>query len=352
MSSGIDSSSSLIILKNLGYEVIGVSFFLPIWTPNKNQTKEIYQKKKEDFLKLKKWVKDLGFKHYLFDLRKDFEKIVVNYFLKSYQKGLTPNPCVYCNYYFKFHYLLKLAQKFKTDFIATGHYARILYDSKNKKYLLLKAKDKQKDQSYYLCFLNQKILKKTIFPVGNYTKKEIYKLAHLYNWPFKAEYRESQDFCYLSFASVNDFLSSKLKSQKGLIIDKETKEKLGYHNGFFLFTLGQRKGLYLNQGPYYVLEIDPFKNIIYVTKNRKLLLKKEITLSPYRLITGEKIKNPILAEVKIRSQQKSIKSQISPYKKGLKITALKNNFFAPTPGQIAVFYQKDLVLGGGIINKI
>lgn len=352
MSGGIDSSISLIILKNQKYEVIGVSFLLPVWTPNKQLTKKIIEEKREIFKRIKDFCQQLGVKHYLLDLRKDFEKKVVHYFLNNYKKGFTPNPCVYCNYYFKFHHLLKISKKLNTDFIATGHYARIFYNPLIKKYQLLKAKDKKKDQSYYLSFLDQKMLKKTIFPLGGFYKKEVYRLVKKYHLNFEMkEYKESQNFCYLNPSSVKEFLINNIRTKKGLILEKETSKILGSHNGFYLFTLGQRKGLKLSKGPYYVVKIDPLKNLVYVSKNKNLLSKREIYLSSYHLISEEKIKKPFLAEVKIRSQQKPIKSRVSPWKKGLKIEALEKSFVAPAPSQVAVFYRKDVVLGGGIISR-
>jgi len=352
LSGGIDSSVSLLILKNQGFEVIGVTFDLPFWVKNQDEKEKISKEKRKNLERIKDLCRKNKVKHYLINLKKEFEKIVVEFFIKSYQRGFTPNPCVYCNFNFKFYYLLKLAKKYKADFIATGHYAKIIYNPKIKKYQLLKAKDTKKDQSYYLCFLNQKILKKTLFPLGDYSKKEVYKMAKKTGLSFsKDSYKESQNFCYLSSFKINDFFKYKFKTQKGLIIEKETSNVLGNHFGYYFFTIGQRKGIFLNQGPYYVVEINPNKNIVYVSKNKNLLKVKEIFISPFNIISGEKIKKPFLAEVKIRSQSRPIKSQVIPLKNGLKIISLKNKFFAPAPGQIACFYKQNICLGGGVIKE-
>jgi tRNA-specific 2-thiouridylase len=353
LSGGIDSSVSLLILKNQGFEVSGVTFNLPFWAKTKKEKEKILKEKKKNLERIKKICQKNNVKHYLIDLKREFEKTVVNFYIKSYQTGFTPNPCVYCNLNFKFYYLLKLAKKYKADFIATGHYAKVIYNSENKKYQLLKAKDRKKDQSYYLCFLNQKILKKTLFPLGDYLKQEVYEIAKKAGLPFiEDSYKESQNFCYLSLSKINDFLKYKFKNKKGLIIEKETSKVLGSHYGYYFFTIGQRKGLFLDQGPYYVIEIDPIKNIIYVSKNKNLLKVREIFVSPFNIISAKKIKKPFLADVKIRSQTKPIKSQIIPFKNDLKIIALRNKFFAPSPGQVACFYQKDICLGGGIIKEL
>ncbi|MGE4554595.1 MAG: tRNA 2-thiouridine(34) synthase MnmA [Candidatus Paceibacterota bacterium] len=351
LSGGIDSSLALILLKQMGYEVIAVTFLLPFWAKNKKEKEKIEKERKKTIQKARIFCEANQTKHYLLDLTKEFQKKVVDFFIKSYENGLTPNPCTYCNLNFKFDYLLKLLKKYRADFISTGHYARVQYNSEKKEYQLLKAKDKKKDQSYYLCFLNQKILEKTLFPLGNYFKKEIYSMAQKLNLDFSPSYKESQNFCYLNQNSVKDFLVKNFKTKKGPLIEKESSKTLGFHNGYYFFTLGQRKGLFLSKGPFYVVDIDPIKNIVYVSKNKNLLHFKEIFVSPFHFISEKKIKKPFIAEVKIRAQSKTVKSQIFPLKNGLRIVALKNYFLAPAPGQIACFYQKELCLGGGVINS-
>lgn len=354
LSGGIDSFFSLILLKEQGYQPVGVSFFLPFFALTQEEEKRILKERQNTFLKMKKLCQKLKVDYYLIDLRKDFEEKVVSYFIEGYKKGLTPNPCVYCNRYFKFEYLMKTAKQMKINLVATGHYARLRLNQQNKKYELLMAKDKSKDQTYHLCFLSQNILKRVVFPLGGYRKKEVFELLRGYLGEdylnYFASYRESQNFCYLNNHSEEDLLSFQLgKNKIGLIVEVETHKILGEHLGYYLYTLGQRRGLKLAGGPFYVVKIDKKNNIVYVSKNKKNLFKKEFLIGKYHLISGERIKKPIIASVKIRSTSELIKAKVSPLQKGLKITTLKKSFLSPTPGQIAAFYQEEKCLGGGII---
>jgi len=333
MSGGIDSSMALILLKKQGWNPIGVSLNLP---------------NSEQSLKIAKSVcKKLDVPYYVINARKDFQKEVVDYFISEWKNLRTPNPCVICNPNFKFKQLLQWAKKHKIEYVATGHYARLKFNNKTKKYELLKGKDKDKDQSYDLCLLPQKYLPHIIFPLGNYTKKRIYEIARKEGFKLLVNKKESQDFCFIAKQSLCPFLKEKIGEKQGLILDLKGNV-ISKHQGLHFFTMGQRKGIKLSGGPYFVASWDKNKNTLFVTKNKKTLYKKELFVFPYHLISGEKITKPIHAQIRVRYQQKLSQACLIPEKRKLKII-LEKSVFAPTAGQFAVFYQKDKCLGGGRI---
>lgn len=349
MSGGVDSSTTLILLKKMGYEPIGVTLKLPIWQNPKNLLRENICCTNESINLAFQVCKKLNVPYYLYNAENEFKKNVVRYFIKELKKGRTPNPCIICNRYFKFPMLLKLLKKFKAQYIATGHYAKIKYNPKTKEYELFRAKDKKKDQSYNLAFLSQKQLQKVIFPLGNYYKKDVYKIAEKEGWSVFYQKPQSQDFCFVSQKSLPLFIKKYLKPKEGLIIDKNNRI-LGKHSGLPLYTLGQRKGLNLANGPFYVCGFNWKKNFLIVTKNKKDLYQKEIIVSPVNFISPKKIKKPLKVRIKTRSQQRLTNATLLPLiNKKYKII-FRKPVFAPTPGQFAVFYQKDKCLGGGIIN--
>lgn len=347
MSGGIDSSMALMLLKKQGWSPIGVSLKLPIWQNRANPLKENVHSSKQSLKIARSICKRLNISHYIVDTRKDFQKEVVDYFLSEWKNLRTPNPCVICNPNFKFKQLLQFAKKHKIQYIATGHYARLRLNNKTKKYELLKARDKNKDQSYDLCLLPQKYLSRIIFPLGDYIKNDIYKIARKEGFKLLANKKESQDFCFIAGQSLLLFLKEKIGEKHGPVLDLKGNT-LSNHQGLHFFTLGQRKGIKLSGGPYFVAGWDKKKNSLFITKNKKTLYKKELFVFPYHLISGKRITKPIHAQVKTRYQQKLSQACLIPEKKKLKII-LKKNIFAPCPGQFAVFYQKDKCLGGGRI---
>lgn len=340
LSGGIDSSISLFLLKKQGFDLIGASLKLPLW------------KGKKSFLNAEKICNKLNVPYYLLDVKKDFEKNVVDYFINELKRYNTPNPCVICNRYLKFSSLLDFAKKQKADYIATGHYARIKKNKKNKplkiEYQLLKAKDKTKDQTYNLCFLTQKQLKKIIFPLENYTKKQVYNIAKKNNFSFLLKQKQSQDFCYLAGHSVSDYLKNTLNKKPGNIVN--TKGKIiGKHQGLHFYTIGQRKGLKISGGPFYVKGLNTKNNQVVVTKNKKDIFKKEIYLSPFNFISGIPLKRKTTVSAKIRYQQKQGQAVLYSLKGNkIKIVFIKPQL-AVTPGQFVVFYRKEVCLGGGRI---
>ncbi|MDD5012895.1 MAG: tRNA 2-thiouridine(34) synthase MnmA [Candidatus Pacebacteria bacterium] len=318
MSGGIDSAMAASILKDQGFEVIGV--FMRLNNPT------------EQLEKAKKIAKALNIDLKVIDVRKEFKKLIIDYFLEQLKKGNTPNPCVMCNELIKFELFIKKTKKFKPDFIATGHYARI----KNNR--IFKAKDESKDQTYFLWRI--KNLDKVLFPLGDSLKEDLIKQAKNKKLPV-FPYKESQEICFIS-GTTNEFLKKKLKFIKGDIVDEKGKI-LGEHNGLFFYTIGQRKGIGLSGGPYYVIKKDFKKNRLIVSSNEKLLLNKEVKLKDIKWINKQGL--PLKIKAKIRYGQKEVEAILSKNK----VLKFKSPQRAITPGQSAVFYKGKELIGGGII---
>ncbi len=336
MSGGVDSSVAAALLCAGGFDVTGV--FMKFWKDGQAGKNRCCSAESEKLARLT--AKKIGIPFYVVNAEKEFKKKVVDYFLNEYKKGRTPNPCVVCNKEIKFGFLLEKAFSLGADYIATGHYANI------KDGRLLKGKDKQKDQSYFLCQLDQKQISRILFPVGNYTKPQVRALAKKFGLP-SAKTEESQEICFVQHAT-NDFLKKYLKTKPGKITDKAGKI-LGRHNGLWFYTIGQRRGLGVNQGPYFVVSKDFKKNILAVSKNKKDLLSREFTAEKVNWVFGREPKTPAKAEVKIRYRHKPAKAVIAKIQKGKYKISFEKPQLAVTPGQSAVFYRGKELLGGGAI---
>jgi len=345
MSGGIDSSVAAALLKKANFSMSGV-FMKLADLPRFRETEK----------RAKKVAKILGIPFLVLDLRKEFKQRVIDRFLKEYKLGPTPNPCVFCNKEIKFGLLLEKALKMDADFIATGHYARLRRKIPSKsqipKYKLLVAKDKEKDQSYFLWQLDQKQLKHILFPIGDYTKTQVRNLAKKFKLPV-LKVPESQEICFIqtpfAAARVNDFLKIHLKEKPGAIVDTRGKI-IGEHQGLWLYTIGQRKGIGLPGGPYYVLDKNLKKNTLIVTKKEKDLYKRELVARNVSWISGEELKLPLKVKVKIRYRHEPALAVIT---RSLKSKVYSLRFVQPqraiTPGQSVVFYRGKELLGGGII---
>lgn len=347
MSGGVDSSIAAAILKRKGYDVVGV--FMKFWAPRQARGKQLENKccSAEAQADARKVAAKLNIPLYTLNFEKEFKKRVVDYFVEEHKRGQTPNPCVECNRWIKFKFLMEKALGLKADYIATGHYARI------KDGRLFVARDKQKDQSYFLWTLIQKQLKKILFPIGNYTKKEVRAMAQ--KWDLLVfEKRESQEICFI-YTSVEEFLKKQIKTKKGPIITIKG-EKVGEHEGLAFYTIGQRKGIKIGGiGPFYVVDKDFKNNALIVAKSEHApeLYKKEMMVEKVNWISGppagKKPKLPLRCEVKIRYLHPAVSATIYQ----LPNTRYKIQFTKPqraiTPGQSAVFYKQNEVLGGGII---
>lgn len=345
MSGGVDSSAAAALLKKDGFKVVGV--FMKFWSePEKDGLIGTSNRccSPEAEVRARKVAKILKIPFYVFNFEKEFKKRVVDYFLTEYRVGRTPNPCVVCNKEIKLGLLLEKALELDIDYVATGHYARIR--EKGAELLLLKGTDKNKDQSYFLWRLNQGQLKHILFPVGGYTKTQVRKLAKKFKLPvFKTP--ESQEICFVR-TTINDFLRKHLKQKAGNIADKNGRV-MGRHRGLWFYTIGQRKGIGLSGGPYYVLDKDFKKNLLIVTKNRKDLYRKEMIVKNINWILGKSLKLPLKVKAKIRYRQNPAFATV--YK--MQGTKYKILFNVPQPaitlGQSVVFYRGQELLGGGII---
>ncbi len=338
ISGGIDSSTALYILKNKEFYIEAVTLFL--WDKNSHKraccSLEAVQRARKICYRYK-------IKHSIIDSRREFEEIIVGEnFLKKYKEGLTPNPCVFCNRFFKFGLLIEEMKKRKLDFLATGHYAKTYKE--NGKYFIKKAKDKEKDQSYFLSMINPEVIKHLLFPLGDLTKKEVIEIAKRENL-FLPSYEESQDLCFIN-TNIKDFLRERIGIKRGYIFFRG--KKVAEHEGFYNFTIGQRRGLNLALGEkLYVNKIDPKENSVCVDMGKEVMKTKVYAgkINLFVPIKGEKI-----LKVKIRNLHKESPARVKFYEDYAEIEFFEPQF-APTPGQIAAFYEEDILLGGGIIYE-
>ncbi len=371
LSGGIDSAVAAALLKKQGFNVSGAFM--------------IFQRQKDQDvnkccspgaqIRARKIAQKLNIPFYVFDLRKDFQKEIINCFIKELKSGRTPNPCVVCNKKIKFGIFLKKALTFGADYLATGHYAKIIQNSKiknqndakkiplelsenndpsGKVFKLLKGKDKYKDQSYFLWQLSQEQLSRIIFPLADYTKNEVKKMAERLNLPV-LNIPESQEICFIE-SGLEAFLEKNIKKNWGDILD-EKNNLLGKHPGIYFFTIGQRKNIvpclenkWKSRGPYFVFKKDAKNNILFVTKNKKKLYKKELIAKNINWVFGKTPEMPLKILAKIRynhsGEKATIKKMIGQKDCKIIFDSLQR---AVTPGQSVVFYQKNEVLGGGII---
>ncbi|XOB42256.1 MAG: tRNA 2-thiouridine(34) synthase MnmA [Candidatus Nealsonbacteria bacterium] len=340
MSGGVDSSVSAALLKEAGFDVIGV--FMKFWAGDDLNKEYNRCCSKEAEKRARKVADVLKIPFYVIDFKKEFKRRIVDSFLVAYKKGITPNPCVVCNKEIKFGLLLKKAKSLGADFIATGHYARI--KKEDGLLALIKAKDKEKDQSYFLWKLNQNQLKHILFPVGGYMKSEVRKMAKDFKLSV-SDVPESQEVCFIP-RTTNAFLKKYLKIKPGRIVSVKGKV-LGEHQGLWFYTIGQRKGIKLPKGPFYVVAKDKKKNLLIVSKNKKDLYQKQAVLKEVNWIS-KKVPKLLKIKAKIRYRQKLAKARIVKIKNRYVLRFDKPQK-AITSGQSAVIYDKNKVLGGGII---
>ncbi|MCS7258277.1 MAG: tRNA 2-thiouridine(34) synthase MnmA, partial [candidate division WOR-3 bacterium] len=284
----------------------------------------------------------------VFDVCELFRKKVIEEFVISYLTGKTPNPCVNCNRFVKFDFLLSKAKELGATKIATGHYAQNIYDSQNKLWLLKKAVDRQKDQSYFLYTLNQDLLPHILFPLGNFTKNEVRKIAQEKGLSNLVR-PESQDICFIFGGDYIKFIKEHFNylPNPGPIVDQQGKT-IGYHKGIIYYTIGQRKRIGIsNKKPLYVVKIDYENNVIVVGEAIDVY-KKSFVVSNVNFIYLNELKTPLRVYAKIRNTHEPALATLIPENNYLKVIFDKPQW-AITPGQAAVFYEDDLVLGGGII---
>ncbi len=348
MSGGVDSSVAAALLKKQGYDVTGI-FFKP-WLSPDGKAFCNWQEDRRDAARV---AAKLGIKFKVWDFSKEYGEKVTKYMLSSYRGGITPNPDVMCNKEIKFGLFLKKALVEEADFIATGHYARIrkFANSQQIRYSLMAGADRNKDQSYFLWTLTQKQLKYCLFPVGDYTKPEVRKMAKRFGLPNYAK-KDSQGVCFVGQLDVKDFLKEYIRPKEGEIKLLETKKVIGRHDGVYYYTIGQRHGLDIKTGggPYFVADKDIKKNIIYVTTDEKKLASGIASVEKINWINQPPVL-PVKIGVKIRYRSESIPADIGrDAKQGVLTIKFRKPARAVTSGQSAVFYRGKVVLGGGIIK--
>lgn len=356
ISGGVDSSVALKLLKEQGHEI--TAFYIKIWMEDKFSY--LGQCPWEKDLKyVEKICQELKVPLEIVPLQKEYWKRVVSEAVKEVKAGRTPNPDILCNQRIKFGIFYDYIGK-GFDKVATGHYAQIyplcprskVGDisplARGRKYLLKRSPDFIKDQTYFLATLNQKQLARAMFPIGHLTKKQVRQLAHKYDLPNK-DRKDSQGICFLGKIKYKDFIKEHLGIKKGNIINQKTGEKMGKHDGFWYYTIGQRKDIKLPGGPWYVVNKDVKQNIIYIADNDELIKKArdKFLVSDLHWITQAPIKKNL--QVKIRHGEKSYKCKIKFLNKNKLEVKLNQPDKGIAAGQYAVFYDAEYCLGGGVI---
>jgi len=342
MSGGGDSSVCAALLKDLGFEVFGITMqILP--RADSNACCGI-----GGITDARRVCSKLGIPHYVLNLRKQFEQKVISDFCAEYKKGRTPNPCIRCNQYTKFDTLLKKVRQLGAEYLATGHYARIEFDQKKKKFLLKKAIDPKKDQSYALYTLSQAQLQRILMPVGEFSKQEIRRIAKMKHLSV-ADKADSQEICFIPDNDYAKFVQKFMPgtAHPGPIIKKS--KVIGRHRGIIHYTVGQRKGIGIaDKESLYVISINRAKNSIVVGSNKEAL-SRELLVNKVRWVSIKKPARPIKAQVKVRYLHPQAKATIIPQRQGRLKIKFEQAQFAVTPGQAAVFYNGETLLGGGTI---
>ena len=349
MSGGVDSSVAAYLLKKQGYNVVGL--FMRNWDSvinndflgNPNLANNICPQE-EDYNDAIEVCKKLDIPLHRVDFVKEYWDNVFTYFLDELNKGRTPNPDVMCNKYIKFDAFFEKAKELGADYIATGHYARVV-DGK-----LCKGLDDNKDQSYFLAYVDKNKFKNVLFPIGELTKPEVRKIAEELDL-ITAKKKDSTGICFIGERNFRSFLKNYLPNIPGDIVDIETNEVLGKHIGLMYYTLGQRKGLDLggNKEKHYVAEKDLEKNILYVASGdeNKYLYTTSAIIENFNFLTEDRLSE---CTCKFRYRQKDVECKVE-YLEDNNIKLTYNGVKAVTPGQFCVLYNNDICLGGGIIKE-
>ena len=339
MSGGVDSSATAVLLKEQGEEIVGLS--MQLWRDNGRCCSL------DDLWDARRVATQLGIPYYVLNLEKDFETTVVAPFVETYLRGETPSPCILCNNYVKFHHLVEKAAGIGADRVATGHYARVKYDEALGRWLLLRGKDRKKDQSYFLFGMTQAQLSKTLFPLGALTKPEVREIARRAGLP-TSEKAESQEICFVEGRSYADFVAEYAGQQTpspGDIVT-EAGAVVGRHAGIHKYTVGQRKGLVATGTPQYVVRIEPETNRVVIGSDPQ---RTRFAVRDANWIAIDKLTEPIRCEAQIRNRFEPKPAGVSLVD-GQVVVEFDGPQRAITPGQGAVFYWDDVVVGGGWIK--
>jgi tRNA-uridine 2-sulfurtransferase len=358
MSGGVDSSTVAALLREQGHQIVGLT--MQLWNQRRlpdgaGDGPRVHRCcSLDDVYDARRVAQHLGFPFYVVNFERQFEDAVVRPFVADYLAGRTPIPCARCNSFLKFDDLIRLARQLGAERLATGHYARIRRDPASGRYELLRALDPAKDQSYFLFGLTQEQLARTVFPLGEMNKTEVREAARAASLPV-AEKPESQEICFVPSGKYSEFIEAYMREQgtplspaSGEIATAEG-DVVGRHGGVHRYTVGQRRGLGLAGGPpLYVLEIDAARNRLIVGENAALG-RDCCEVRDVNWIAAEGGAEPIEAEVKIRYRHPSARARIEPLAPGLARVHFETPQRAVTPGQAAVFYRGEVVLGGGWI---
>ena len=340
MSGGVDSSVSAVLLKEQGYEVIGTTLELFAGSSCCNTN---------TYLDAKNVCKEIGIPHFTFDFKNEFKKYVIDDFINCYSNCKTPNPCIECNKYMKFGIMYEKAKELGCEYIATGHYAKTEYSEKYGRTVLKKSNAGKKDQSYVLWNIPKELLEHIIFPLGDFESKDmIRQIASERNLKV-AQKPDSEDICFIPDGNYKKFLenNSSLKPEEGNIVNSEGKI-LGKHSGLYNYTIGQRRGLGIaNPVPLFVIGFNKDKNEVIVGEENELY-KSELLITDINLLLFDKIDDWLEVDVKTRYSSMQAKAKIKQENEFIKVVFEKLQR-AITPGQSAVFYIDDIVVGGGKI---
>jgi tRNA (5-methylaminomethyl-2-thiouridylate)-methyltransferase len=349
MSGGVDSCVACHLLLEEGYEVIGV-------TMNLVPKGHLYDEEKgccslSSVMDAKIVAEAMGVKHYTMSFREEFDRKVIENFVREYSLGYTPNPCVACNKYIKFNSFVEKIKPLKADFISTGHYAKVEFDKNYNRYLLKRAKDSKKDQTYFLYNTSQEVLSKTLFPLADLEKEEVRQIAKDENILTYSK-KDSEEICFVQNRDHGLFIKQRNPEliKEGYFID-ENGNKLGKHNGIVYYTIGQRKGLGIALGKrVFVSKINAKDNTVTLS-DENTLYKDKIKIREENFIPFDKLEKPLEVSVKVRHGQNETKGLLF-YKNNELFVEFEKPVRAPNKGQSAVFYLNDIVVGGGIIEEV
>jgi tRNA-specific 2-thiouridylase len=353
MSGGLDSSVTAMLLHEEGYQVIGVTMKTWDYASSGGSKKTTGCCSLDDINDARILAVNLGFHHIILDIREEFGGHIIENFVSEYLAGRTPNPCVLCNTHIKWEALLKRADQMGCDFIATGHYANVRKE--NGRYIVSKGRDENKDQSYVLWGLSQESLARTMFPLGNYTKDEIRKIAMDRGYDEFVKKSESYEICFVPDNDYRSFLKRKVegleeKVKGGRFVDSKGNY-LGDHEGYPFYTIGQRKGLGIAMGePMYVIGIDADTNTVTLGEKQELVKQKAIVRQP-NFIKYTSISSNEEILTKVRYKDKGTLSNVNALEDGNLEVSFYKEVSGIAPGQSAVFYEGNDLLGGGFISK-
>lgn len=352
MSGGIDSTVTAMLLHEQGYEVVGITMKTWDYANSGGTKKETGCCSLDSINDARQVAVDRGFHHFIIDIRDEFGDYVIDNFVEEYIAGRTPNPCILCNTHIKWEALLKRADALDCAFIATGHYAKIRHESG--RYYITRAKDLNKDQSYVLWGLSQECMARTLFPLADLTKPEVRQLAHDWGYTDLAKKGESYEICFVPDNDYRGFLKRRVSGLEeqvanGVFIDQEGNI-LGQHEGYPFFTIGQRRGLGIALGePRYVTDINPETNTVVLGRVEDLV-RNQMTVYKLNAMKYPGFTDGMEVTTKVRYRDRGALSRLYREDDHLRVDFLAN-VKGVAPGQSAVFYEGDDVIGGGIIYK-